>query len=135
MTKNALDEKILEIIKELGPQFDSREAYLLVSERVPGHAILDEKQRILTERTRRLLKTARDDSGRRMFENVPDFDEDGNVTHRWAQPRMFGDDDWHACIDQTVRIGESICRKANALTIRANAERNLGRQIPFPWRS
>ena len=69
----------------------------------------------------------------RMFENVPDFDEDGNVTHRWAQPRLFGDDDWHACIDQTVRIGESICRKANALTIRANAERNLGRQIPFPW--
>lgn len=130
---NRLDTRILALIEELGPRFRSDDAYRHIIANVSPGAMIEDKARLLIERTRKLLKGAKDDQGRRRFENVPRLSEDGNLSHEWGQPHLFDSSEWNATIDQCVRIAESVGRKANRLTERANEQVGLGRQLPFPW--
>jgi len=129
---NTLNKRIIELLEGLGSRFDSQDAYELIESSISAGALIEDRKRILRDRTRQLLKGLKNDDGLRAFENVPVVDEDGITSHQWIQPKLMDLEEAEATVQQTAKIAIRICHKANELARRFTKEGHPI-QVPFKW--
>ena len=130
-----LTKKITEIVYEYPVKnfASSSDLYTYVRERVTTDDLAANFKSIVNDTTRRVMKTLTDDNGRRVFQNVPLFDDEGNEVHRWIQPRLMNLEEAKATVDQMARIGENTCRKANEMARQFREDQQYQIPLPFPW--
>jgi len=130
---SGIDERIKELIGNMESRFGSEDLYVYLEKNISSKCLIGNRKKLIRDRARLVLRMWKNTSGRRVVENVPTMDEDGKLHHEWIQPRLMSLDEARTTVDQTAKIGERTCRKANALAHRFQEESGYQIPLPFPW--